>query len=85
MKRITITIAIVILALIACKKETKQKCYWAAYSGSRLIDVWQHNKPSNDQIQKIKDTCSCSVNVEEHCFSCGQNVTDPGGNDVSCQ
>lgn len=85
MKRITITIAVVIITLLACKKETKQKCFWTANKGNLPIYSWQHNKPSNDQVQKVLDTCSCSVTLEEHCFPCSQDVTDWGGNDVSCQ
>jgi hypothetical protein len=85
MKKFTITIVITAIIIFACKKETKQKCYWAAYNGTHLIDAWQHSKPSNDQIQRIKDTCNCSINLEEHCFPCSENVTDPGGNDISCQ
>lgn len=85
MKRITITIAVVIVALLACKKEGSQKCYWSAIKNGQPIYAWHNNKPSTDQIKKVQDTCSCTITLDEHCYPCSMTVTDPGGNDVSCQ
>lgn len=80
MKRIPITIAIVILALFACKKKTEY-CYWLGKSGTRLVYVWETNKPSTDQIQKVQDTCFCTLSLEHYCQPC---KTDAGGNDYDC-
>jgi hypothetical protein len=85
MKKNTITLVVLIAFAIACKKDSnKQKCYWSANSGSRVVNAW-HNKPSSDQVKKAQDSCSCQITVEEHCFPCNMTVTDPGGTDVECR
>jgi hypothetical protein len=82
MKKFTITIAIITLAVIACKKKSEY-CYYEAMKGNSPIYIWEYNKPSSDQVQKVQDTCSCAVTIKETCLPC-KTRTDAGGNDIGC-
>lgn len=82
----TITIAIIAFAIVACKKndDSKHKCYWAANKGNLPIQTWL-KKPSDDQFKKVKDSCACIVTLEEYCYSCDLQVSTPGGEELICQ
>jgi hypothetical protein len=83
MKKLTIAIAVVTLAAFACKKKSDKYCYYEAMKGTRSIYTWEYNKPSNDQVQKVQDTCYCTVTVKETCLPCKPR-TDANGNDIPC-
>jgi hypothetical protein len=82
MKR-TIIIAIAIAVVIACKKE-KQFCYWAAKSGTTVVEFWLHD-PTTTELQETKDSCACQIQVEKICQPCNGTITDPNGNDIACE
>jgi hypothetical protein len=84
MKRLIITIAVVIITVIACKKDKGRKCYWDIVINNQIKDS-RIDKPAPDQLRKIEDTCSCVVSVKENCFSCDITVTTQGGFDVPCR
>jgi hypothetical protein len=80
MKKITITAALLVFAVIACKKNSEH-CDWFGMKGSRLVYVWQNSEPSKEQIQKVQDTCFCILVLEKHCGRC---KTDSAGNVFDC-
>lgn len=86
MKKFTIAIAFLIVA-VACKKEKRQGCYYEAVkdgaaNGTPPVFVWRRNRPSNDQVQRVQDSCICVVSIRETCLPCDAGYTDPGGFDV---
>ena len=86
MKKITITLAIIIVAVIACKKEKNEgkKCVWNVIFNNQVAYEWL-DKPTADQVKKIEDSCSCTIKVNEACFNCNTTVTTAGGIDVKCK
>jgi hypothetical protein len=83
MKKITITIVVLIIA-IACKKKSDTYCYYEAMKGGTTIHTWIVFRPSNDEIQKVQDTCRCVVTIKESCVPCTGVVTDQGGTAIAC-
>lgn len=84
MKKTIITVAIVTTAIFSCKKKTDQWCQYQAMNGTNPIYAWDVKSPSNDQIQKVQDTCKCTVSIKEICQPCTGTVTDAAGNDIAC-
>jgi hypothetical protein len=84
MKYLTITLIFLASAAIACKKKKGQYCYYEAIKGSTPIYTWVVTKPSNDEIQKVQDTCRCTVSIKETCVPCEGTITDGSGNDIDC-
>lgn len=85
MKLLTITLSF--LALFAsCKKEKHegQKCVWNVIINNQVAYEWLE-RPSVDQIKTIEASCSCTIKVNEVCFSCNASVTTSGGLDVPCK
>lgn len=84
MKHLIITLIFLATAVFACKKKTDNYCYYEAMKGSAPIYTWVVTKPSNDQIQKVQDSCACVVSIKETCVPCNGTITDAGGNDIAC-
>lgn len=86
MKHLIITLIFFASSAIACKKEKQdgRKCVWNVIFNNQVAYEWLE-KPSSDQIQKIEDSCACTVKVNEVCFSCNTTVTTAGGIDVECK
>jgi hypothetical protein len=84
MKKHTVTIVLIAIVIFACKKKTDQWCQYQAMKGNNPIYAWDVYKPSNEQIQKVQDTCRCTVTIKEICQPCSGVVTDAAGNDIAC-
>jgi hypothetical protein len=84
MKKLNIILFAIILIAIACKKKKDQWCQYQAMNGPNPIYAWDVNRPSNDQIKKVEDTCKCTVSIMEICQPCTGQVTDAAGNPIAC-
>jgi len=84
MKYLTITLIFLVSTTFACKKKTDTYCYYEAMKGSASIYTWVVFKPTNDQIKKVQDSCTCTVTIKESCVSCNGRVTDASGNTIAC-
>jgi hypothetical protein len=84
MKHLTITLIILALTAVACKKKTDTYCYYEAMNGSAPVYTWMVYRPTDDQIQKVQDSCRCTVSIKETCVPCNGTITDGSGNDIAC-
>jgi hypothetical protein len=84
MNKFIITITILSTSIFACKKKQDTYCYYEAMKGNTPIYTWIVYKPTTDQIQKVQDTCRCSVTIKESCVPCNGVITDQGGTDIAC-
>lgn len=85
MKHIFITLMFLALGTVACKKKKDDTyCYYEAMKNGSSIYVWVVYKPTDDQIQKVKDTCRCTFTIKESCVPCNGTITDQGGVDIAC-
>jgi hypothetical protein len=85
MKHLTITLSLLAI-FTACKKEKHegQKCVWNVIINNQVAYEWLE-KPSADQIKIIEASCSCTIKVNEVCFSCNATVTTASGVNVECK
>lgn len=83
MKRITITIAVVILTIIACKKKSGQYCWNQAIYNGTVVYEWDNNTPPSNKVQKYEDSCHCKTTTSVKCIPC-ENATDINGNSFNC-
>jgi hypothetical protein len=83
---IILAIALMAFTAIACKKEktSGRKCVWNVILNNRVAYEWLE-KPSSDQVKQVEISCSCTVTVNEVCFSCNTSVTTASGIDVQCK
>lgn len=84
MKHLTITLIFLVTATIACKKKTDTYCYYEAMKNNSPIYTWLVTKPTNEQIQKVQDTCACTIFIKETCVPCNGVITDGSGNTIAC-
>lgn len=82
MKKIAITIAIVTLTIIACKKKG-QYCWNEAEYPGVFIYKWDHNSAPSNAIKKFEDSCGCKLKTSVKCVPC-ETTTDIHGNDIDC-
>lgn len=84
MKQLIITLMLLALTAIACKKKKGEYCWNQAIYNGVVIHEWDNNSPASNKVQKFEDSCKCKVTTYSKCVPCDGQHTDINGNDFSC-
>lgn len=84
MKKIIITVAVIIIVSLACKKHKGQYCWNQAIYNNTVIYEWDANSSASNKVQKFEDSCHCKTTTTINCKPCDGTITDIHGNDINC-